>query len=185
MEIYRALDNGGSEEFPPIENYPPLVKKNLTKKQHADLCVSIGTQYLRKAFRERARRLAEIAVKEDDQNAGAYSFLGETLYSHGMTTEAEKMFLKALLLTPKLQRPYHMLGAMYYRGKEFIKAEQIYSQLALYFPDDPVGYLGLAVIYIDQRNWIQAREMVNKALSINPKLEDALKLQDFLSKQIR
>lgn len=185
VEIYRALDNGGSEEFPPIENYPPLAEKNLTKKQHADLCVSIGTQYLHKAFRERARRLAETAIREDDQNASAYSFLGETLYSYGVIAEAEKMFLKALSLTPKLQRPYHILGAMYYNGKEFSKAAQMYSQLVVYFPDDPIGYLGLAVIYTDQRNWIQAREMVNKALSIDPKLEDALKLQDFLGKQIK
>jgi tetratricopeptide (TPR) repeat protein len=185
VEIYRAFDNGGSEEFPPVENYPPLMDKNLTKKQHADLCVAIGTQYLRKAFRERARRLAETAVKEDDQNANAYAFLGETLYSQGMTAEAEKMFLNALSLTPKLQKPYHMLGTIYYSGKEFSKAEQIYRQLALYFPDDSMGYFALAVIYADQRNWIQALEMVDKALSLDPKMEDALKLQDFLSKQIK
>lgn len=185
VEIYRAFDNGGSDEFPPVENYPPLMDKNLTKKQHADLCVAIGTQYLRKAFRERARRLAETAVKEDDQNANAYAFLGETLYSQGMTAEAEKMFLNALSLTPKLQKLYHMLGAIYYSGKEFNKAEQIYRQLALYFPDDSMGYFALAVIYADQRNWIQAREMVDKALSLDPKMEDAIKLQDFLSKQIK
>lgn len=184
-EIYRSLDNGSSEQFPPVENYPPLMAKNLTKNQHAELCVLIGTQYLRKAFLERAHRLAEKAISEDNQNGGAYALLGETLYSQGRSAEAERMMLQALEMTPKLQKPYRILGATYFSRKELDKSAQMYRRLVSYFPDDPIGYFGLALIYSDQRDWIQARDMARKALAIEPKMADANKLIDFLNQQIR
>jgi spermidine synthase len=179
-EIYQHFDAGGSEQFPPIENYPPLTQKNLSKSQHADLCVLIGSNYLRKAFMSRARRLAETAIKEDDRNGGAYALLGEALYDQGLVSEAENLFVRALDLNPKLRRAYHLLGAAYYNRKEFAKSKQVFSLLAQNFPDDPIGYYGQAVICTELHDWSEARELVDKTLSIDPGLEDAIKLRDYL-----
>jgi len=184
VDIYQHFDAGGSEQFPPIENYPPLTQENLSKRQHADLCVLIGSDYLRKAFMARARRLAEAAIKEDDRNGGAYALLGEALYDQGLVAEAENLFVRALDLNPKLQRAYRVLGAVYYRHKEFAKSKQVFSLLAQNFPDDPIGYYGQAVICTELHDWSEARELVDKTLSIDPGWEDAIRLRDYL-KQIK
>lgn len=184
VDIYQHFDAGGSEQFPPIENYPLLTQENLSKRQHADLCVLIGSDYLRKAFMARARRLAEAAIKEDDRNGGAYALLGEALYDQGLVAEAENLFVRALDLNPKLQRAYRVLGAVYYRHKEFAKSKQVFSLLAQNFPDDPIGYYGQAVICTELHDWSEARELVDKTLSIDPGWEDAIRLRDYL-KQIK
>lgn len=183
--ILQSLDNGSSEQFPPIENFPPLMEKNVSPKQHADLCVDIGTKYFSKAFLGRARRLFETAIKEDDKNADAYARLGELFYAQRLIDDTERTLLKAVALSSKLKKPYSILGAIYYSRNEFAKAEQMYKQLIYYFPDDPTGYYGRAVIYAEQRNWTQAREMVNQTLAIDPQMGNAIKLLDFLNKQIK
>jgi spermidine synthase len=183
IEIYRNFDEGGSELLPPIDNYPPLLHESSGASRHADLYVAMGSHYRKKAFLSRARRLAETAIREDSRNAGAYALLGEVLYDQGLVDEAANLFVQALGLSPKLQRACRILGAIYYSRKEFGKAEQVYIQLAQNFPDDPYGYLGQAAIFAERHNWSRAREFVDKTLSIDPKIEDAIKLRDYLKQR--
>ncbi len=110
----------------------------------------------------RARRLAEAAIKEDDRNGGAYALLGEALYDQGLVAEAENLFVRALDLNPKLQRAYRLLGAVYYKHKEFAKSKQVFLLLAQSFPDDPIGYYGQAVICTELHDWSEARELVEQ-----------------------
>ncbi len=180
VEIYRHFDAGGSEQFPPIVDFPPLAQGQLSKSRHADLCVTIGTCYLRKAFLTRARRLAETAVQEDDQNAAACALLGEALYDQGLNVEAENHLSRALDLNPKMPRPYHILGAIYLDRRELAKSEQVYQHLALQFPEDPVGWYGQALIMGERQNWSKAREFVDRALLFAPGMEDAQRLRDYL-----
>ncbi len=179
-DIYQSFDEGGREEFPPIENYPALEQANLSRGAHAELCVQIGTKYLRKAFMARARRLAETAIKEDSQNGGAYALLGEALYDQGLLKEAENLFVQALGVDPRLQKARRLLGVVYYNRKDYAKSEEMFAQLSQYYPNDPMAYYGQALICAERRDWSHARDLVDRTLSIDPGMADAARLRDYL-----
>ena len=180
--IYTALQGAGREEFPPMKNYPPLLAEQ-TEKQHARNCLDIGKKYLHNGFAQRARSLFETAIEEDGENAEAYACLGDVLFSLHLPNEAEPLLKKAVAMNPRIKRPYEILGTLYYQRKELGKAQLMYHTLATDFPEDEAVYFQQAVIFKEQMNWMQAREMVKKTLAINPKHADAIQLQLFLNTQ--
>lgn len=183
IEIYQNFDNGGSELIPPIENAP--LSKSPKKKELASFYRKLGDLYLKKALLERTTRLYEASLKLDENNASAYAVLGEILYMRKKPKEAEKLLLKALSMDTSLMRPYDILGTIYFNQRDLAKAGRMYQILMKKQPKEAMGYYGQAVIFAEEKNWIQSRDFINRALILNPQMDNAKKLKEFVDRQIR
>jgi tetratricopeptide (TPR) repeat protein len=112
-----------------------------------------------------------------------YIELGTNAYEQGLTDVADRMLNAALEEAQRLSSPenppcavFNKLAHLYYRQKNFDKAEAVYEQaLALYErtfePNDPnlIGIMiNLAELYFSRRKYSLAEPLYERAVQANP-----------------
>jgi len=99
--------------------------------------------------------------------------------------EAKSLLQKAVDLDPKSADAYFNLGYVHAVGKNFPKAEEMYSQsVKLSPPYLDEALFNLALVQEKQGKMKQSMESLERALKINPKNEKAPKLLKKIAKDI-
>ncbi len=133
----------------PIHHYGKVRSKDFVDKK-SEQYLKIGEK---KAGSGDVKALKELAIQQ--QVLGKYD-------------EAIVNFEKALAMQPNDSASYVNLGAVYFKKKEFTKAEDNFRKAIETNPNNPNAYYNLAVI-MEKKDIKKAIELYNKSLSLNPK----------------
>ena len=102
-----------------------------------------------------------------------HDLLGRAYLAHGNRAEAEKAFLKAVELEPRLVGAYAQLAAIYAQDKNFDQAIARLDQAQKLQPKNPTPLILLANVYERKGDVPKAQQAYEQALAINPKLVPA------------
>jgi len=117
----------------------------------------------------------EKAISDDEDFAIAYARAADAYMELGYDDRAEELaaaavekLVKNMDRVPPSDRTYIMAtqAAVTYNTDQAVES---YSEFIAEYPDDPEGYLRLALVYMDVSEWDLAADNLRKALEIDPK----------------
>jgi len=115
---------------------------------------------------------SRILEKETD-NAGLYNNLALSYYHAGEIQQAEKFFLKALGIDPKLVEVYINLADLYFTQRNFADAIGLLQVGTAELPENLVLKHFLARVYMEDAQIDLAIDELDKILEIQPENYDA------------
>ncbi len=80
---------------------------------------------------------------------------------------------------------FNRLGIALRKLKRFEEAKKAYHHALKLNPQDEYLYFNLARVYLDEKDLAKAKEIVEKALQINPNFDAAAKMLKFINKKIK
>lgn len=108
---------------------------------------------------------------------------GNQAWADGNVEEAEAQFRQAIKLNPDVAKPYARLAALLLTQNNNIAAIETYKTAITKDPENADLFVGLALAYLHQQSYSLANAMVNQALQLNPELENAQKMQEYIQKK--
>ncbi len=108
------------------------------------------------------------AVQMEPGDAEAHYNLGLTYHLEGSDKEAAQSFEKALEINPRHQSARFMLAELYKTWGDFKKSFFHYKQLLEYQPESASLLNDTGIIYLAQKNFLDALPWLDKALKIQP-----------------
>lgn len=108
----------------------------------------------------------------------------KTLMARGQTLEARGLIIQGLALEKDHRELNMMLASLYEQDRHFEKAEYIYKDLALQYPNDIELFEKLGNVLIIERRYEIALEMYKKILSISGESEGTLYILTHLSHEL-
>jgi tetratricopeptide (TPR) repeat protein len=164
-----------------INNYKKAIDidPNLTNAY-----INLGDALFKQKNFDEAVDLARKAIKLDSNNAVAYSNLGDALREQGKLDEAAKAYDRALALPnspafPSDSHPsaYTGLGNVFYSQNKLDEAIENYRKAIELDPQFVEPIFNLGKIYHEQGNDQLALEYLDRSISLNPKNQSAIELQ--------
>jgi serine/threonine-protein kinase len=128
--------------------------------------VSLGRAYAERGDSSLARSELDEALILDPLNAGAYRGLADIEQAGSNWAEAERLYKKALDLSPDNWDLHFILGNFYYRLARYSEAEQAYNRVINLAPDSHLGYRNLGGVYHMQGRFADASAQYQNALQI-------------------
>jgi tetratricopeptide (TPR) repeat protein len=124
--------------------------------------------YMKTRRAEDAYQTSQVVLRIDPKYFDALYMSGVALVNMGQWDEARGYFEKALAIEPenkaiKLQYAYSLFALN--RGEEALK---IYKELEAEYPNDPVVYRELGILYDSMGDLAKAKEYLGKAVELNP-----------------
>jgi tetratricopeptide (TPR) repeat protein len=124
--------------------------------------------YMKTKRAEEAYQASQVVLRIDPKYFDALYMSGVALVNMGQWDEAREYFIKALAIEPenkalKLQYAYSLFALN--RADEALK---IYQELEEEFPDDPVVYRELGILYDSTGNLDKAKEYLGRAVELSP-----------------
>jgi serine/threonine protein kinase/Tfp pilus assembly protein PilF len=119
---------------------------------------------------DEAKEQYQIAIDKDPDFGSAYVGLA-TIYSNlRQNQEADKYYKEALARIERMpeREKYRILGAYFFRQRDFKKAIEYNSTLVEKFPADLLGNTNLGLAYYFARNMEKAVEQGLKAINLRP-----------------
>ena len=107
----------------------------------------------------------------------------DALWQDNKLTEAESCFRDAAAAEAVSPTPYARLGALLLTLNRNEEAIDNYQEAIQRAPEQPELFLGIAIAYLHQSQFSRAHAMVGQALALNPDLEQAQKLSEYLAKK--
>jgi Tfp pilus assembly protein PilF len=105
---------------------------------------------------------------------GVHNTLGVIYANKHMYTEAEIEFKKEMLYYPKSVEPIFNLAHLNYIQKKFKKTEELLKKTIKIDPGYVKGYEALAILYLNQKRYPEARyyveQLKRKGVKIRPEL---------------
>ncbi len=110
-------------------------------------------------------------------------FIGRIyLYRRGNRAEAERYFVEAAELTPVDGRPQAALGHYYLEDDNLTRAHRAFVSAMNLSPDEPDGFVGLALLADEREEWAEATSWLNRAIeSVADRPDPAVALTKCLS----
>jgi tetratricopeptide (TPR) repeat protein len=90
-------------------------------------------------------------------------------YDEHRLEDAERMFRRMIDLNPKVPVAYHFLGMIMLGRKDPDGAMRIFEEASRKFPDYPILHYDLGFLYLKQGVISQAKDELQKALTLNPR----------------
>ena len=106
---------------------------------------------------------------------------GNRFWSEGKLEQAESTFREAIELYPEASLPHARLAGLLLSQQRNDEARSEYQQAIMNDPEDPALFLALAIVYLHAKSYSEAQAMVDAALELQPGLENALKLQEYVT----
>ncbi|MCB9931802.1 MAG: protein kinase [Planctomycetes bacterium] len=116
----------------------------------------------------------EMAVKLNPEDPRARSFLGSLQRMAGDLSGARENLTYALKLNAHNVEARISLGKIFEKGRAWKAAEREYEKCIELVPADERGYVALAVLLNQRDNKGKARQMLERALEINPSFAETL-----------
>lgn len=140
-----------------------LLRKGISEyPDDKNLISLLGDSYLKKNEPEKALAEFDKLIKADPNNADAYYYLGNTYSLMGNNAKAHQAFDKALSLNPANGNIYNSKAALYYKEKEFKKAEELWLKSVQAAPRDYGSYINLIKYYKLNNNKAETDRIVNE-----------------------
>jgi len=145
-------------------------------KEASKLNVQLAVGYIKRNELDVARGKLEKAIKQDDSNSDAYKTLGYLYSRLGMNKEAQDAYQNAIDIKsddPDLHNNYGAFLCKMGKIDEALKEFKIAYSSPFY--DSPyLAYSNAGACLSKQGHYLQAENMLRKALSYDPNLSGAL-----------
>jgi Tfp pilus assembly protein PilF len=109
---------------------------------------------------------------------------GNKFWSEGQLQQAESTFREAIRLDPEAALPHARLAGLLMSQQRNDEARSEYQQAIMNDPEDPALFLALAIVYLHEKSYSMAQSMVDAALELDPDMENALKLQLYVTSKM-
>lgn len=106
---------------------------------------------------------------------------GNKLWAEGNLEQAEVTFREAISLDSEAALPHARLAGLLLSQNRNDEARTEYQNAIINDPEDPNLFLALAIVYLHEKSYSNARAMVAMALELEPDKENALKLQEYVT----
>ena len=106
---------------------------------------------------------------------------GDTFWAEGKQQQAESSFREAIALDPGAALPHARLAGLLLSQHRNDEARKEYQKAIMNDPEDPNLFLALAIVYLHEKSYSNAQAMVDIALELDPELENAVKLQQYVT----
>ena len=117
-----------------------------------------------------ARKFLESVVSDHSDNVKAYLLLGGLDLAEKNPAEAERHFLKAIEVNPKLTFGYRELANVYLMTNDFDKAKKILIRGLTEIPNNNIFSLTLASVFVQNQQFDEAIAIYESLLKKSPKL---------------
>jgi tetratricopeptide (TPR) repeat protein len=139
----------------------------MAKKRAAITHLEMGRMYRDQGKIPEAEKLLKHAVGLDPNNTVCLFELAALYNTHGAPEKALQLFKKMSQTQPDYPMSYYMMGILHAHLEHFDEAEKAFNTMIRLTPRTADGYRELARLYLkNDRNIVQARQLVQKALSI-------------------
>lgn len=144
------------------------------KSNDARLFLLRGHVYRKQRKMKDALADYQMAVKLNPEDPRGRSFLGSLQRMTGDLSGARENLTYALKLNAHNVEARISLGKIFEKGRAWKAAEREYEKCIEMVPADERGYVALAVLLIQRDQKDRARQMLEKALAINPSFAETL-----------
>jgi tetratricopeptide (TPR) repeat protein len=182
--MYGRLVAGGRAPLPALVNEPALLPGTPPREAAAER-VRIASALHRKGMLEHAKSVLHDALALDPGSGPAHAALGEILYVEGQKDEGERLLAQSIGEDAALDRPYTILGFVYYERRDLKSARRMFDALAERFPSDANGFYGRALVGVEEQKWPESRADLQKALALQPEFDQAKQLLAFVEQKSR
>ena len=117
---------------------------------------------------ETAESIFRQVLRQDPDNAAAYSNLGIALYAQGRYEEAEAAFREVLRLAPDDAITYYNLGIALADQGHLAEAEAAFRESLRLDPDNAITYYNLGIALADQGHLAEAEAAFRESLRLDP-----------------
>jgi len=114
-------------------------------------------------------RLFEEILRENPNLPAGYVGIGETLLAQGDPQTAEKVFRRAIAVSPESFDAHFGLGRSLHRQNRFLDAIAAYHRALVIDPDAPLGNLSMALAYLQLDNPAGAVPFAERSVRLDPK----------------
>ncbi|HMK24387.1 MAG TPA: tetratricopeptide repeat protein [Chitinophagaceae bacterium] len=126
-----------------------------------------GIEWVNKGNFEKAITFFEKAVKRDEKFAFAWDNIGVCNRKLGNYDAALAAYFKSLEIDPDGITPLQNIPVVYQYQKKYDKALEAYESFQEKYPDDPEGFYGAGILYIDYKmDYEKALHNICKAYTI-------------------
>lgn len=157
-------------------------RKALTiRPKLAEATLNVAYILLRKGDRDGARREFQSIPDRHPSQAQAITNLGAMAVQDGDKSEGADYFAKAIQLNPNLIEPKYNLAILLRQQGRSEEAKRQYADIVRLVPgsqDAADAHLQLAILAIDRKDRLEAKNQIIQALTIVPGWDKALKLQE-------
>jgi tetratricopeptide (TPR) repeat protein/peroxiredoxin len=134
--------------------------------------LSYGSIFFQRGYFEQAESSFRQAVRDDPASAEAFYGVGSACLNLGKTAEAWASFQRAVELAPSypdtLPNAWNNLGLLATREGRTDEAIGYFQQALKVNPDHLIALENLGNAYRQQRNWEQARKVLEHAIAVSP-----------------
>lgn len=102
------------------------------------------------------------------------------LWQAGKLDEAEQTYKRAVTVNPDSPIAHARLAAFYLSQRRARDAIPQYQEAITLKPRDPRLFVGIAIAYLHQQSYGMAQAMVDRALELDPSLNNARKLGEYV-----
>ena len=182
--MYGRLVAGGRAPLPALVNEPALLPAAPPREGAAER-VAIARALHRKGMLDHAKSVLRDALALDPASGPAHAALGEILYVEGQKDEGERLLAQAIGEDAGLDRPYTILGFIYYERRDLKSARRMFDALTERFASDANGFYGRALVGVEEQKWPESRADLQRALALQPDFDQAKQLLAFVEQKSR
>jgi tetratricopeptide (TPR) repeat protein len=125
--------------------------------------------YQQREFSKALSRFKEAADQGGRDAAASYAWLARLQLILHQPEEAATSADKALQLDKNVPTAQSAKGEVYYRQGKFTEAMEFFRRIALTDKPDARAYLGLAKIHWANGNYLSAKQVIERAYTLDPK----------------
>ncbi|HYQ71823.1 MAG TPA: tetratricopeptide repeat protein [Gammaproteobacteria bacterium] len=109
---------------------------------------------------------------------------GNRLWTEGDLVQAEATYREAISLEPGTALPHARLAGLLLSQNRNDEARTEYQNAIMNDPEDPGLFLALAIVYLHEKSYSNARAMVDMAMELDPGKADAVKLHQYITSRM-
>jgi tetratricopeptide (TPR) repeat protein len=121
---------------------------------------------------EAAANFREVS-KRDPGDAQAHYNLAVSLFALGQTDNAVKELLLTLSIDPAHSRADYLLGTIWMKDKDYLRARQRFEHMLTIAPEDYAAHYYLGVLATTEGKWQEAERHLRLALKTDPESAEA------------
>lgn len=153
-----------------IERLKAAVQRDASK---ADGYGALGAFYEAQGWSDLALRCYENARSLDSDEPRWHYLWAVLAAKAGMTESAEGVFADVTKKAPSYAPAFEKLGSLMLDRNNLSGAKTCYERLVEIAPDEPRGYIGLALVRLGAEDFSQAAEILAKAITLSPNMPQA------------
>ena len=150
---------------------------------YADAYDQLGLAWFRKKDFDKSIYYYEKTLEFNPGKSITYSNMGSIYFQAGKYDKALEVYLMATKLNPLFSDAWMNLGSTYGSIGKLKESESAFMECLRIKPDNALAHYYLGVTYNAMGDTLKARDYMNKAAQLDPKMIDLIKQQELQQKQ--